>query len=378
MANQTRLPWIVFFGLMGATASVIPALIPHFSAAMEIDVFLLLNAVPFLFAGLFLGILINPLISNRLGFEQIMKLASPLLAAGLVVIVFSNQAQWFFAGAFLAGIGFGLAEVSITSQVRKEVTDTTKMMTKLTAVFAVSAMVTPVLLIIELQLNYSYWLLLVLAIAVSITGLVVRAELLAPNKGTYLFKVHSQGFVFLIIAGLYVGAESVMAGWASTVLDQANVLSTEFTPIASSAFWGLIASGRLFSLWSATRFLNDRAFSIWPVVSAAGLVAGAAVFIANPMLALIGFGISVFAAGPIYGQIISSALKTVESAKANSFTTMLIVCGAAGGFLIPAAVQLAPSIANAAWFSAAAMLVVSISYFFNSKNLQANKSEVMQ
>lgn len=357
---------------------MIPALIPHFASVMDIDVYLTLNAVPFLFAGLFLGILINPLISNRFGFDQIMKLASVMLAAGLVVIALANQAPWFFAGAMLAGVGFGLAEVSITAQVRKEISDTTKMMAKLNAVFALSAMVTPVLLIVELQLNASYWLLVLLALAISITGMLMHAQLESSTQSPLGFKVESQGVLFLIIAALYVGAESVMAGWASAVLDQASVLRTEFTPVASSAFWALIASGRLFSLWSTKNLLGEKTLTVWPVISAFGLIAGGIVFSANPILGLIGFAVSVFAAGPIYGQIISAALKTIETSKANNFTTILIIAGAAGGFLIPAAVQLAPGVATAAWLSAAAMLVVSIGHFFNFKTNQAKESEVMQ
>ena len=378
MASQRRLSWLVFFGLMGSTASAIPALIPHFASTFSIDNFYLLNAVPLLFAGLFLGILINPLLSTRFGFQQLARFAGILIGIGLFSIAFATDAQLFFLGSFLSGIGFGLAEVSITSQVKKEISDTTKMMTKLNAVFAISAMTTPLLVIAELQLFSSYTLLTIIGFSTLTVGFFVRgiSKTTAPiNK----LKVGPEGILFLAVAGLYVGAESVMAGWASTVLNQATAIETEFTPVASSVFWALIALGRIFSIWLTPKHLSENsALVFWPSAAGLSLIIGSVSFQSNPSAALIAFAISVFAAGPVYGQIIGAALKTAELENANTFTTIIIIAGAAGGFLIPALIQLSPSIAVAGWLSATAMLLVSISFLIFTKAFKPKRTEVMQ
>lgn len=378
MGSQRRHSWLVFFGLMGSTASAIPALIPHFASRFFIDNFYLLNAVPLLFAGLFLGILVNPLLSTRFGFQQLVRFAGILIAIGLFGIAIATDAQLFFLGSFLSGTGFGLAEVSITSQVKKEINDTTKLMTKLNAVFAISAMTTPLLVIAELQFNSSYLMLTIIGFSTLTVGFFVRGTSNTTSAIKKL-KIGPNGVLFLAIAGLYVGAESVMAGWASTVLGQATVIDTELTPIASSVFWALIALGRIFSIWFTPNHLSENnALVFWPLVAGLSLIFGAVSFQSNPTAALIAFAISVFAAGPVYGQIIGAALKTAELENANAFTTIIIIAGAAGGFLIPALIQLSPSIAVAGWLSATAMLLVSISFLIFTKAFKTKTTEVMQ
>ena len=361
MKAESRISWISFFVFMGSTVSLVPAVIPFFANAMSVDVFVLLNAVPLMFAGLFLGVLIAPLVGNRIEFRFLVRIAGILMLLGIISATVIFSVESFFIGSLLIGFGFGVSEVTITAQVRKEIEKPATMMTKLNAGFALAAMAAPVFLVLELITIGSWWVFGIIGAGLVFSSISVQQTSELKREVSSGSKKKAPAALFLLMVGIYVGAESVLAGWSAVSFDQVANLDSQFAPLASSAFWGLIAAGRLISIRIDRNSNASNSLVVWSSISAASLILAVVLFGAGSELLLIGFAAAIFAAGPIYGQILAIALNTKTASEASRATMMLIVSGAAGGFLLPALVQIRPSVEFALLLSGVAMAIVAIS-----------------
>ena len=361
MKAESRISWIGLFVFMGATVALVPAVIPVFATAMSVDVFALLNAVPLMFAGLFLGVLIAPLVGNHIEFRFLVRMAGILMLLGIIsaTVIFSIES--FLIGSLLIGFGFGVSEVTITAQVRKEIEKPASMMNKLNAGFAIAAMAAPILLVLELITIGSWWVFAIIGAGLGLSSGSLRKTSELKQEASPESKSSAPAALFLLMVAIYVGAESILAGWSAVSFDQLANLDNQFAPLAASAFWGLIAAGRLISIQIDRNSNTATSLFVWSSISAVSLILAVVLFGAGSELLLIGFAAAIFAAGPIYGQILAIALNTKTASEASKATMMLIVSGAAGGFLLPALVQIRPSVEFALLLSGAAMAAVAIS-----------------
>ena len=363
---------------MGATVSLIPAVIPFFAASMSVDVYVLLNAVPILFAGLFVGVLLAPLVRSRLSFRSLVRLAGLLMLAGIFFATAVLSLELFLIGSLLVGLGFGLSEVTITAQVRKEIQNPATVMTKLNAGFAVAAMMAPILLVVELTMFQSWWVFALIGAGLTLNSfLIQKSSELAQESSVHQGR-SAPAALFLLMVGIYVGAESILAGWSAVSFDQLAGLGNEFAPLASSVFWGLIAAGRLISIRIDRSTNTSNSLILWSAVSASSLIFAVVLFDAGSELLLIGFALAIFAAGPIYGQILAIALETKTASEASRATMTLIVSGSAGGFLLPAVVQIQPSIEFALLLSGAALACVATMGLIAKSMLTSKGVKVVQ
>jgi len=82
--NKPRLQLALLFALLGAAASILPASIPAMALKFSVPTSSLLNAVPVMFAGLFLGVALAPLISNKFQEGMLIRAFATVLATGLL------------------------------------------------------------------------------------------------------------------------------------------------------------------------------------------------------------------------------------------------------------------------------------------------------
>lgn len=348
---------IAVFASLGGGAALIPSMIPKTQVELTIPGFELLVAIPVMFWGLFMGVLFAPSAASRIGSNVVARVSGLAAASGLLLAGFAGSSALFLTGAAAFGLGFGFLEVTITAATKQRNQDSAQELTKLNAAFATAAVMTPLALVAELAILGSN----LIAGIVAAMALVSSWSLgITEEKPSGSAPKVSPGLpsALLIAAFLYVGAESLLAGWGPTLVSSFELLSVETAPLGSTLFWGLLALGRLVSIRVTPRHLST-AFSLtlWPLVAAAGLAA-AAIF-QTPAALWLGYSLAAFATGPIYGLLIGQALKTVESGQVSKATRNIILIGAAGGFALPGLVQVFPSQTLAIAAAATAMVLVS-------------------
>lgn len=358
---------------MGAAAALVPAFIPASSLRFGLTDYSLLAAVPLLFGGLFTGVCMAPLAGLKLRFDSVIRLGAAILAIGLVGIFISLEPQVFLFAAATLGFGFGLLEVSIIAAVKRFAKDAARDLTKLNLAFALSAMVAPLVLLLELNMFQSAYLLPTVAtMALGASALLTQMQ--GPQGRLGLARV-PRLWPLLVAATAYVGAESVLAGWSSTLTGSLLDLSAEHAAIGASGFWALIALGRSASLAITPRFMSTpTSLSLWAGLGGLALIL-AAVF-QQEILTLALFAFAVFAAGPIYGLLIGRVLELVQPADASGTTAAIIVVGAAGGFLIPGLVQFNPGVTQAALGAGLSLVFVLLMSVSSRRNEPIRSKEI--
>lgn len=345
------------FASLGGGAALIPSLIPKTQVELTIPGFELLVAIPAMFWGLFMGVLFAPSAASRIGSNVVARVSGLAAASGLLLAGFAGSSALFLTGAAVFGLGFGFLEVTITAATRQRNQDSTQELTRLNAAFATAAVVIPLALVAELLILGSNLIAGIVALMASASSWSLGIS--EQNPSSSVMKQNPGLPSALVVAAfLYVGAESLLAGWGPTLVSSFDLLSVETAPLGSTLFWGLLALGRLVSIRVTPRHLSTTfSLTLWPLVAAAGLAA-AAIF-QTPVALLLGYALAAFATGPIYGLLIGQALRRVESRQVSKATRNIILIGAAGGFAIPSLVQVFPSQTLAIASAAAAMVLVS-------------------
>lgn len=360
--NQTRL--LLIFGAMGASAALVPAMLPLAASRLGILDFSLLSAVPLMFGGLFTGVLLAPILSLWLRLQLMIQFATVALSAGLFGLFFASSAQLFLIASAVLGLGFGVLEVSITAAFKAAGNAGAKQLTKLNLLFAASAMTAPVLLYAESSLLGSN-LVLALVAAVALV-LILGLGTIQASPGRARLGSSVRLWPLLLAAIFYVGAESILAGWSSTFVAELIMLDPAQAALGASGFWALIALGRWLSLLVTPRFISARfAPSFWSLLGAIALFTATLLPLTSWTLGL--FALATVAAGPIYALLISLVLERTAADAASVTTALVILLGAAGGFLLPAAVQLDPGITQAALVAGSALFIASIGSLIGSK-----------
>jgi hypothetical protein len=358
------------FALLGAAASLLPAFIPQAAVNLGLPVTQLLNAVPVMFGGLFIGVALSPVAIRFLAATSIARFGFVLLASSLIAIPLVQSSAWFMSVAFLLGLGFGTLEVIATSEAKKLRTDTSQKLANLNAIFAIAALVSPLLLLLSSSLfgfPLPFFLVAILSLG------------LVPSYRSGIARVHSPGLItkkpgfrnILLMAAAvsFVGAESVLSGWSATLVSELTTFNESSAALGSSAFWALLATGRIISArLSPALISNHVALAMWSALAGTTLLGAWALWpVLDPGMVLAAFGLAALAAGPCYSLIIGQALDASEQQDAIGVTSTIVMLGAAGGFLLPAAVMLNPVIQNAAAVAGLGFLVTLLFAILASK-----------
>ncbi|MFB2597807.1 hypothetical protein ACEXQE_08450 [Herbiconiux sp. P17] len=338
---------LISFAGLGATAATIPAAIPAMAEALGAPVAALTPAVPALFLGVLGGVLAAPLGSLRFSPGTSVRAGSVLQAAGLVLAATAGSPAGFVAGAAVAGLGFGLVEVSGSASTHSvHPSAAPRLLLRLTLVVAIVATLTPVLVLGASALG----VVRVVALLAAVLQLVAAAwprPVVAPPRRSGPARSHPvtgaapdrRLLVRLGVLALaifcYVGVETVLSGWSAAAISVEFGTGAGVAALGTSAFWLLISLGR-FSGAAADRRVAP---AVVVIVATAGLAVsvGAAALIrdADAVASVALSGVAVFFAGPCYALLLGTGLGMLPAARAVPLTSTLVALGAAGGAAVP-------------------------------------------
>jgi hypothetical protein len=342
----------VAFASLGATAAVIPAVLPAAGQAIGAP---LLEAIPALFGGLLVGVLLSGPAMRVLSPVLVAAMGCLVQAGGLVVVSLAVGAGVFVLASAFAGLGFGLVEAA-GSVAAKSVTgagSTAIRLSALTGTVAVMAALTPVVLLVGSSLIAHNVIVLMVAALPLAAGLMLgingrRTRAIRPARtdtprGLQVRRL--AGIVpFAIALPIYVGVETVFAGWSAVLPAAMLEIDPALAGLGTSAFWALMAAGRYLAVvrsqhgGSASHLVVGGA-----VIGAIALAAAAAASGWNEAVGLAAIAVAVLAIAPSYGIIVGLALDRLSDTAAGDAMGVLVACGALGGVAVPAAVLMITS-----------------------------------
>jgi len=338
--RRTRTGLFTAFAGLGVTAAFVPALLPSAERAMAVD---LSSAVPALFAGLLVGVLVSGPLLLRRSPRTALMLGSALQATAIVAAALAGSPAVFLTAAAVAGLGFGLVEASGSVAAKAvAVGSATGLLSALLGTVAVCAAVTPLLVAAGAGVRPALGILaivplLTLAMLAGPTAVVARAEAPARRDIRGLLAL----LPFAVALPLYVGVETVLSGWSAVIPERILAVDPGTAALGTSAFWTLMALGRFGA--AALRRLAVR-----PLVILASATSGAAVLMAAagmlvesaPAGALLALAAVVVLLAPSYGLILGMALDRLDPARSAAATGALVACGAVGGTFVPTLILL--------------------------------------
>lgn len=355
------------FAGLGATASVIPAVIPGMESALGAPV---IAAVPALFAGLLVGVLASTPALHRLGALHLAAVGALVQAVALAVAAFAGSPTVFIWAAAVAGIGFGLTEAAASVAAKAASSaSTARALTALTGTVAVVAAVTPLLVALTAANDRPGLSLLcvsgvqLLAAATLFVGARGQAGRGRRDRPVRLRRVSLLALLPIVIAlPLYVGVETVFAGWSAVIPAELLLLDPAAAALGTSVFWALMAFGRFLSSALLRGGLRTGRALIGGALMAAGMLGVAALGASTmPALSLVALAVAIVAVAPSYPLMVGLALDRIDEAEAATATGALVACGAAGGTIVPAAMLLLThDPASAATFLVSALLCLII------------------
>jgi hypothetical protein len=344
LRDHRRSSLIFAFASMGITSSAIPASLPTISTRIGTDPVNLLPGISVLFGGLFVGVLVTSA-AHRVAPHILFAIGAGMQFAGMVILAAAADPTNFFVACAIAGCGFGFAEPSGSVLARRLATENTPaFLTGLTGTVALSASICPIVIGIPTPIALLPAELVALACVHLVSGLlVIRAwrgagtrftveELPRPVTGNLLVGV-------LAVAGalfLFVGVETMFSGWSSVLPLELLGLNQRTAAFGTSAFWVLMAIGRLAALALLRGRLRPRPYLIVALLAGAVTLTFAASLAAtSPVSALILAGLATVFLAPGYSLIIGIALAHVNDRAARRLTGLLVAIGSAGGSAIP-------------------------------------------
>ncbi|WP_413318991.1 hypothetical protein AA0Z99_02060 [Agrococcus sp. 1P02AA] len=332
------------FGSLGASAAAIPATLPAVIARAPEAASTAAGAVPALFLGVLVGVVLS--ICTRRPATQVVIAGGALQACAFVALWLLQAPEALVVLAAVVGIGFGLVEASATALVRDlDRAATARRLTALTGTVALVAAALPLsvsFVSAELVAGTTYGAAAVLAAAAALATAIAasgrvrqRSPVAAPDGRSVPAPVRQWlplGAAALALA-LAVGVESMLAGSSAVIPYLVLGAAPAQAAIGTSAFWLLLASGR-FAASTAMR-LGASASSCLAVAicgSAAALATAAASVTAAPVVGAAAVALAVIGIGPVYSLVIGL---TIEGARARWVIGALIAAGSAGGATIP-------------------------------------------
>lgn len=346
---------VLLFGSMGASSATIPAVIPAAATSSAGELTEYLRAVPALFLGLLLGVLLSSALGRVAAPRALALIGSGTQAAGFVALTLADSALLFTVCALVIGVGFGLVEASASILARAVAgAGTARLLSGLTGTVAVVAAGVPLLVALT-PLGRTPTVLFLLVAAVHLAGAAFVARSVgsevadddpdAPPTSTSAEAAPRPVGLLVVLAAvggalaLYVGVETVYAGWSSTIPLLVLSVSAQHAALGTSVFWGLLAVGRYVAAAVLRRTVPPLRYLLFSTtIAAAALLTTAATISTQPILATVALGIAVAALGPCYSLILGAGLSHIPVARARWATGLLVACGAGGGAAVPAVV----------------------------------------
>lgn len=368
------------FVSLGATAAAIPAVLPAAGAAMRAE---LLDAVPALFGGLLIGVIVSGPVMRVVRPVRVLMAGCLLQAAGLVAIAFSSSPGVFIASSALAGVGFGLSEASGTVLAKRMggAHGTATRLSVLTGAVAIAAACTPVLVLVASKAVATQSVLLGVAVVpLAAASLLVSSASsdAAPDASRdahprprllmLVRRVSPRSYIALLLFAtalpIYVGVETVFAGWSAELPARMLDLDSADASIGTSIFWVLMATGRYVAVVVTRTGRSARVVLVaGSLIGAVALAAAGVLAETRPAWALVAISIAVIAIAPSYGIIAGLALDRLSDRSAGDALGPLVACGALGGVAVPLlVVSVASDPASSVTFAicGALLLVVAI------------------
>ncbi|MGV2902624.1 MFS transporter [Microbacterium sp. AGC62] len=339
-AGHARTGLFAAFAGLGVTAAFVPAILPSAERAIGAD---LSAAVPALFAGLLVGVLVSGPLLMRRPPQTALILGSALQAAAVIAVAAASTPGVFIAAAIVAGFGFGLVEASGSVAAKSlAVGSATGLLSALLGTVAVCAAVTPLLVALGSDVRPALGLLAVVPLASVVMLAGPTSAVSAPEAPAHR---DVRGLLvllpFAVALPLYVGVETVLSGWSAVIPERILEVDPALAALGTSAFWTLMAVGR----FGAAAL---RRASVSPIVILATATSGAAVLMAAagmlvgsaPVGALVALAAVVVLLAPSYGLILGLALDRLDPARSAAVTGALVACGAVGGTFVPTLILL--------------------------------------
>lgn len=338
--RRARAGLFTAFAGLGVTAAFVPAVLPSAERAMAAD---LSAAVPALFAGLLVGVLVSgPLLMHRPPRSALM-LGSVLQAGAIVVVALAGTPAVFLTAAAVAGVGFGLVEASGSVAAKAVATGSaTGLLSALLGTVAVCAAVTPLLVAAGSDVRPALGILAVVPLLTTVmlagsASPVTRAEAPARRDIRGLLVL----LPFAVALPLYVGVETVLSGWSAVIPERILAVDPGLAAVGTSAFWSLMAAGRFGAAALRRLSVPPIAILVSATSTAAVLMAVAGVLVGSaPAGALVALAAVVVLLAPSYGIILGLALDRLDPARSAAVTGALVACGAVGGTFVPTLILL--------------------------------------
>lgn len=355
LARPPRLPALfVSFASMGVTAAVIPATLPVVAQQQGAALQPYLAAVPALFFGLLVGVLLNSALAGRRSTQTLTAAGAAVQAIGFGALALAPTAELVSVAAGVVGLGFGLVEAGgsvLAREIARE--HTARLLSALTGTVAVAAAVVPLSIALTAlgfhpRAVYGGVALLHAALAGWWAFDAARyrgsgraagsdAQIPVEHVGNRLDRRAAVALIPIAIAlTLYVGVETVYAGWSSAIPARGLGIGAERAAVGTSVFWILLAVGRYTAAFVLSRGVSGRGYlMVSTAIAALALAASAASITPAPVLSVAALAVAVTALGPCYSLILGIGLARVPIASARRATGVLVACGALGGSLIP-------------------------------------------
>ncbi|MCD2499003.1 MFS transporter [Microbacterium nymphoidis] len=336
--NARTAVYLSFAGL-GITTATFPALIPARAAS---DGDLVLLAAPMLFLGLLIGVLVTTAVGARMRPTAMAAIGSVVQATALIAVPITPGPIGFVAAAAIGGLGFGISEAAgnLVARAAAQTTGTAGLLARLTGVVAIVAATVPLLFAVAHAEPWRISLIGVLAAAHTLTAVLLWRSVLPDARPILAAGRLSHRGTLVIVAialALFVGVESVFAGWSAVFGERLGGLAPTTASIATTAYWGVVAAGRFgFAALVHRGHPPRRTFIIG--MAAATVLLGVAALLRDvaPLAALVCIAVVVATVATGYAALVGIGLDTVTDAQAPRVVGVLVACGAIGGTLIPA------------------------------------------
>lgn len=266
----------VFF-LLGMLLTALPALMPVIKEELRLSY----DSLGFIFSsgsvGFFIGSFFAGFSIEKFGAKKNNLTGLFLTLAGVIGVIFSENALALSTSNFIYSFGTALLEIGVPSIAKKFVSKTGGVMNLMHSLFALGAVFSPVVVSLLISSGIS-WKVFYIIIAVS----TAIPALLFSSSGTDFHSLKTQkdingsfGFLKLPIFWMvcatvlcYVFSELGVNSWASTFATDHMKFSPGNSSLLPSVFWAGLFVGRLFS----SKFVDRTGQIKWlMLISAVGL-----------------------------------------------------------------------------------------------------------
>lgn len=354
----------VAFGGMGATASLVPAVLPLLAAQLGVPARLVLAAAPALFFGLLVGVLSSAVAGRLAGVAGTVRVGALVQFIGLAVLAVAVSPWMVFLAAVVSGFGFGLVEAGGTSLAWEIAGQAVaRILALLTATVAVVAAAAPLVVVAVGAAGFRFVLaaaaLAQLAAVLLVPagrgraggGRAVRGRAVADVPPVSRCTT-AQLVPIAIALFCYVGIESTLSGLSATTLQASLETSAALAALGTSAFWLLMTAGRMAGAAVLARGGRASGLAIGSLAVIAGLLLVAAAASVPPTVRVVLLAVAVLFCGPCYALLVGTASERMTARGSGTAVAGLIAVGAVGGTVVPAIVIAAGGVRSAAWIPA--------------------------